>query len=87
MKLTIELSDNIRDKAIRKELGEQYKYVLHMIEKVSLCETDEDEQLADLQLEKDALVRVLNNYVVGGNFMTYFESGLFDEEFKDAEEA
>ena len=87
MKLTIELSDNIRDKAIRKELGEQYKYVLHMIEKVSLCETDEDEQLADLQLERDALVRVLNNYVVGGNFMAYFESGLFDEEFKNAEEA
>jgi len=87
MKLTIELSDNLRDKAIRKELGEQYKYVIHMIEKVSLCETEGDHPLTELQLERDALVRVLNNYVVGGDFLAYLESGLFDEEFKDAEEA
>lgn len=89
MKLTIELSDNLRDKAIRKELGEQFEYLQHEIEKVSLCETSDEAaaQLALLQSERDAFVQVLNNYVMGGDFMAYFESGLFHEEFKDAEEA
>jgi hypothetical protein len=90
MKLLIELSDNIRDKAIRKELGEQYEYIIQEINRILLCKKEEEkdkELLQELQLDRVAYLRVLNNYVLGGSFATYFESGLFHEEFKDAEEA
>ena len=88
MKLYIELSDNLRDKAIRKELGEQYEYVIQEIDKILLCKKEEEDKelLEELQLDRVAYLRVLNSYVLGGDFMTYFESGLFHEEFKDAEE-
>jgi hypothetical protein len=87
MKLLIELSDNLRDKAIRKELGEQYEYITQEIDSILLRKKEEDEELLqELELDRVAYLRVLNSYVLGGNFKTYFESGLFHEEFKDAEE-
>jgi hypothetical protein len=87
MKLLIELSDNLRDKAIRKELGEQYEYTIQEIDSILLRKKEEDKELLqELELDRVAYLRVLNSYVLGGNFKTYFESGLFHEEFKDAEE-
>jgi hypothetical protein len=87
MKLLIELSDNLRDKAIRKELGEQYEYITQEIDSILLLKKKEDKELLqELELDRVAYLRVLNSYVLGGNFKTYFESGLFHEEFKDAEE-
>lgn len=87
MKLLIELSDNLRDKAIRKELGEQYEYTIQEIDNILLRKKEEDKELLqELELDRVAYLRVLNSYVLGGNFKTYFESGLFHEEFKDAEE-
>jgi hypothetical protein len=87
MKLLIELSDNLRDKAIRKELGEQYEYITQEIDSILLRKKEEDKELLqELELDRVAYLRVLNSYVLGGNFKTYFESGLFHEEFKDAEE-
>ena len=87
MKLLIELSDNLRDKAIRKELGEQYEYITQEIDSILLRKKEEDEELLqELELDRVAYLRVLNSYVLGGNFKTYFESGLFHEEFKDEEE-
>jgi hypothetical protein len=87
MKLLIELSDNLRDKAIRKELGEQYEYITQEIDSILLLKKEEDKELLqELELDRVAYLRVLNSYVLGGNFKTYFESGLFHEEFKDAEE-
>lgn len=87
MKLLIELSDNLRDKAIRKELGEQYEYITQEIDSILLLKKEEDKELLqELELDRVAYLRVLNSYVLGGNFKTYFESGLFHEEFKDEEE-
>ena len=87
MKLLIELSDNLRDKAIRKELGEQYEYITQEIDSILLLKKEKDKELLqELELDRVAYLRVLNSYVLGGNFKTYFESGLFHEEFKDAEE-
>jgi hypothetical protein len=87
MKLLIELSDNLRDEAIRKELGEQYEYITQEIDSILLRKKEEDKELLqELELDRVAYLRVLNSYVLGGNFKTYFESGLFHEEFKDAEE-
>ena len=87
MKLLIELSDNLRDKAIRKELGEQYEYTIQEIDSILLRKKEEDKELLqELELDRVAYLRVLNSYVLGGNFKTYFESGLFHEEFKDEEE-
>lgn len=87
MKLLIELSDNLRDKAIRKELGEQYEYITQEIDSILLRKKEEDKELLqELELDRVAYLRVLNSYVLGGNFKTYFESGLFHEEFKDEEE-